>query len=178
LAEVVKHGLILDKDFYEYVDYNVKRIFSFDEGVLQYIAKVNCSIKGSIVEKDEKESELRAILNFGHTIGHAIESASNFELLHGECVSVGIVGAYKMAKYLGMVDDEAIEKVSGTLEKIGLPVRISGLDVEEVYNQMFLDKKIRKGKLLFILPKGIGEVIQCVIDDESLIKKVLDELIS
>lgn len=177
LAEVVKHGLILDEEFYEYIDYNINKIFSFDDDVMQYIARTNCAIKGRVVEQDEKESEFRAILNLGHTIGHAVESVSNFELLHGECVSLGIVGAYKMARYLEMVDDETVTKVTNTLEKIGLPVRIGGIDVDKVYNQMFYDKKVRKSKLLFILPKRIGDVVQCVIDDEALIKNVLDELI-
>jgi len=83
---VVKHGVIMDEEFYEYIDYNVHKILNHDEAVLQYIAKRNCSIKASVVEKDEKEGGLRAILNFGHTIGHAIETVMNFELLHGECV--------------------------------------------------------------------------------------------
>ncbi|MCX7923237.1 MAG: 3-dehydroquinate synthase [Clostridia bacterium] len=176
LAEVVKHGIIRDADFYEYIDYNINRIFSFDEAVLQYMTKVNCSIKGNVVEQDEKESDLRAILNFGHTIGHAIESVSNFELLHGECVSLGMIGALKLACYLEMIDNGVVEKVKNTLEKIGLPVRLYGIDVDKVYNQMFFDKKVKKNKLVFVLPKKIGEVIQCSLDNEVLIKKVIGEL--
>ncbi|NMB34472.1 MAG: 3-dehydroquinate synthase, partial [Clostridium sp.] len=103
LAEVIKHGIIHDIEFFDYIDKNTRKIFEFDEVVLQYITKSNCSIKGAIVEKDEHESGLRAILNFGHTIGHAIETVMNFEFLHGECVSLGMVGAFKMAKSLGMI---------------------------------------------------------------------------
>lgn len=178
LAEVVKHGIITDSDFYEYVDYNVNRIFLYDKKVLQYISKMNCSIKGSVVEQDEKESGLRAILNFGHTIGHAVESVSDFELLHGECVSIGMVGAFKLAQYLGMVNEQETAKITTTLEKIGLPVRASGFDEEHVYNQMFFDKKVKGGKLVFVLPKAIGSVIQCVVDDEELIRRVLKELLA
>jgi 3-dehydroquinate synthase len=176
LAEVIKHGLILNKDFFDYVEYNLDKILELEQDVLQYIAKMNCSIKARVVEQDEKESGLRAILNFGHTIGHAVESVSGFELLHGECVSIGIAGAYKMAKYLGMVDAETEARVVATLKKAGLPVSVSGLDVDQVYSQMFADKKIKKNKLHFILPKKIGEVIECAIDDEKLIKKVISEL--
>ncbi len=177
LAEVVKHGIIQDPDFFEYIDYNVNKIFSFDEGVLQYLAKMNCAIKGNVVEKDEKESGLRANLNFGHTIGHAIETVMNFELLHGECVALGMVGAFKMAQYLEMVDESLVDKVKETLKKIGLPVRLDGIDVDKVYNQMFYDKKIKGSKLTFILPRRkIGEVIQCTIDDEELIKRAIADL--
>jgi 3-dehydroquinate synthase len=177
LAEVIKHGIIQDPDFFEYIDYNVNKIFSFDEGVLQYLAKQNCSIKGSVVEKDEKESGIRANLNFGHTIGHAIETVMNFELLHGECVALGMIGAFKMAQYLEIIEEDLSNKVRDTLMKIGLPVRIHDIDVEKVYNQMFYDKKMKGNKLTFILPrKKIGEVIQCTIDDEKLIKRVISEL--
>jgi 3-dehydroquinate synthase len=177
LAEVVKHGLIMDSDFYDYIDYNIRKIFNYDADVLQYIARMNCTIKGNVIELDEREDGLRAILNFGHTIGHAIESVSGFELLHGECVGLGMIGAYKLAFYLGMIDEKAVDSVTRTLEKIGLPVKAHGMSAEKVYAQMFHDKKIKGGKLVFVLPKGIGEVITCTLDNEELIKKVIGELL-
>lgn len=173
LAETIKHGLILDADFYDYVDYNIKKVFNFDENVLQYLAKMNCSIKGSVVEKDEKESGLRAILNFGHTIGHAVESVSDFSLMHGECISVGMMGAYKLAQDLEMIDEKTMAKVAATFEKAGLPVKLPGFDVNRVYETMFHDKKVKSGKLSFILPKAIGEVIECSLEDEELVKGAL-----
>jgi len=176
LAEVIKHGIIRDADFFEYIEYNTKKIFSFDADVLQYIAKTNCSIKGKVVEEDEKESGLRAILNFGHTIGHAIETVSNFNLLHGECVSLGMVGAFKMAQHLEMLDKTIVEKVENMLEKVGLPIRLRGMNIDKVYNQMFFDKKIKNNRLTFILPRDVGDVIQLNIDDVTLIKRVLSEL--
>ncbi len=175
-AEIIKHGIIRDADFFEYIDYNTEKIFSFNEDVLQYITKTNCSIKGSIVEQDEKESGLRAILNFGHTIGHAIESVYDFEYLHGECVSLGMAGAFKMARRLEMVREDVVRRVEDALVKIGLPVRLEGIDVQSVFNQMFYDKKIKNGRLQFVLPKGIGEVVQCAIDDEALIKSSISDL--
>ncbi|NJD03657.1 MAG: 3-dehydroquinate synthase [Ruminiclostridium sp.] len=177
LAEVIKHGLILDGDFYEYIDYNMKKIFTFDDNVLQYLAKMNCTIKGSVVEQDEKEGGLRAILNFGHTFGHAVETVSDFALAHGECVSVGIAGACRLAQRLEMIDGNIVQKITGTLDKAGLPIKLTGFDVEKVYETMFHDKKVKGGKLNFVLPKGIGEVIQCSLDDEKLIKAVLSELL-
>ncbi len=176
LAEIIKHGIIRDADFYEYIDYNIKKIFNFDEYTLQYMAKINCSIKGAVVEQDEKESDLRAILNFGHTIGHAIESAYGFEYLHGECVSLGMVAAFKMAHYLEMVNQDSVNTIKNTLTEIGLPVKLERIDVEKIYEHLLYDKKIRSDKILFILPKGIGEVVQCVIDDVELIKRVIGDM--
>lgn len=176
LAEIIKHGVIKDADFLDYIDYNAKKIFSFDRDVLQYLAKVNCGIKGSVVEQDEKESGLREILNFGHTIGHAIETVSGFDLLHGECVALGMVAACKMAVYMELAEEEVLKKVVGVLKKTGLPVSLPGIDVDRVYNQMFHDKKVKNGKLTFVLPRNIGEVVQLGIDDEALIKRVIREL--
>lgn len=176
LAEVIKHGLIMDGDFYEYIDYNIKKILSFDENVLQYITKMNCSIKGKVVEQDERECSLRAILNFGHTIGHAVESTSDFSMLHGECVSIGIAGAYRLALKLGMADAKMVEKVENTLKKTGLPIKVQGMDINKIFDKLFFDKKVKDGKLNFVLPKGIGEVIQCTVENNMSIKEVLAEL--
>ncbi|HHV95372.1 MAG TPA: 3-dehydroquinate synthase [Clostridiaceae bacterium] len=177
LAETIKHGIIRDKDFFNYVSENIEKIMNFDEETLKHISRINCSIKANIVEQDEKESGLRAILNFGHTFGHAIESASNFMLLHGECVSIGMVGACKMANYLGMIKEKVTDKVCQVLLKTGLPIKAKGIDIDEVYRNLYHDKKMRKGKLLFILPEDIGKVTQCVVNDENLIKRVLSEIL-
>lgn len=176
LAEVIKHGLILDEEYCDYINYNAQKIFSFDENVLQFLAKKNCSIKGYVVEIDEKEEDLRAILNFGHTIGHAIETVQNFKLLHGECVAIGIVGAYKLSCYLDVVTEAMVNEVIALLVKLGLPVSLPGMNVDSVYNQIFYDKKVKDNKLKFILPRKIGEVFQCTIEDSELIKKVLGDL--
>ncbi len=176
LAEVIKHGFIIDAEYCEYIKENAEKIFNYDENVLQYLAKKNCSIKGSVVEVDEKESDLRAILNFGHTIGHAIETVQNFELLHGECVAIGIVGAFRLALYLGVVNEGVVENVKEILLKLELPVSLPGLDVEKVYSHIFYDKKVKDNILKFVLPRRIGEVFQCNIEDSELIKKVLMDL--
>lgn len=176
MAEIIKHGIIRDSEFFEFIDYSVSKIFNFDEDALQYLAKVNCTIKGAVVEQDEKESGLRAILNFGHTIGHAIESVYEFKYLHGECVSLGMVAAFKMACDMEMIEESHMQRVVETLKKIGLPVNLAGIDVNEVYERMFFDKKVKDNKLTFVLPKSIGEVIQCVVEDEALIKNAISYL--
>ncbi len=177
LAEVIKHGLILNSEFYDYMNYNLDKIFRFDDNTLQYVTKMNCSIKKSIVEQDEKEGGLRAILNFGHTIGHAVESASEFSLLHGECVAIGISGAFKLALKLGMLTKDVAARVDKTLMAAALPTKAPGLDPDTVYEKMLSDKKAKDGRLSFILPKGIGEVISCTVDDERLLKEVISELV-
>jgi len=177
LAEVLKHGLILDADFYSYIEYNIEKIFKFDENVLLYLAKMNCKIKGTVVEQDEREEGLRELLNFGHTIGHAVESASGFTMLHGECVSIGMAGVYRLAQKLGMVDEPLAARVENTLQKIGLPVKAHGMDAKVIFDRMFYDKKVKDGKLSFVLPKGIGEVIRCTFDNEVLLREVLEELV-
>lgn len=177
LAEVIKHGLIRDADFYRYIDYNIDKIYRFDENVIAYITKMNCKIKGDVVEQDEREDGLRKILNFGHTIGHAVESASGFTLLHGECVAIGIAGAYRIAFKLGMIDEAVVEKVEETLGKIGLPIKAQGMDAKRIFDMMFFDKKVKDGKLNFVLPKGIGDVVSCILDNEPLLMEVLSELV-
>lgn len=176
LAEVIKHGLIKDRDFFEYIERNIDGIFEFDSDVLEYISEINCSIKGKVVEQDEKESGLREILNFGHTFGHAIESAYGFKLLHGECVALGMVAAYRMAFYLGRVNEEMCEKVENVMKKAGLPVRLPGIDIHDVCKRMFYDKKVKNNKITFVLPEDIGKVCRTIIEDMDLIKKVLSEL--
>ena len=178
LAEVIKHGLIRDADFFRYIDHNVDKIYCFDENVMAYLTKMNCKIKGDVVEQDERENGLREILNFGHTVGHAVESASGFTLLHGECVAIGIAGAYRIAFKLGMVDEAVVEKVEETLRKIGLPIKAQGMDAKKIFDMMFFDKKVKDGKLNFVLPKGIGDVISCTLDNEPLLMEVLSELVA
>lgn len=177
MAEVIKHGLIRDPDFYEYINNNIDKIYSFDENALAYMTKMNCTIKGSVVEKDEREDGLRAILNFGHTMGHAVESVSDFTMLHGECVSIGMMGAYKLANKLGMTDVHTVGRIEATLEKAGLPVKARGMDADKIFARMFSDKKVKTGKLNFVLPRGVGEVICCVVDNEALIKEALADLV-
>lgn len=177
LAEVIKHGLIRDAGFFDYIRMNMHKIFGFDETALRHVTKSNCSVKKGVVEQDEKESGLRAILNLGHTFGHAIESVSGFTLLHGECVSIGIAGAFRLAQKMGMVGNAVTEEVEKTLEAAGLPVRASGMDPQRIFAEMLHDKKAKGGKLNFVLPVRIGEVTVRTVEDEKLLMEVLKELV-
>lgn len=176
MAEVIVHCIIGDSCLFEYIETHIASIFQHDNAVLEHVISKSCSIKISVVEQDEKDQGIRAILNFGHTIGHAIESIYDFKISHGECVAVGIVGAFKIARYMGFTDDKAVNRVINILKKIGLPYFLEGLDVDRVFSQMFFDKKVLNNTLKFILPKGIGEVIQQPIEDRDLVRMVLKEL--
>ncbi|MGE5632632.1 MAG: 3-dehydroquinate synthase [Caulobacteraceae bacterium] len=178
LAEILVHAIIADPELLDYIENNITRIYSLDKDTLNRIIVINNRIKCRIIELDEREKGLRAILNFGHTIGHAVESIYNTKLLHGECVSIGIVGAFMIACHLGMVDKYLVERIKNLLRKIELPINLYGMDINEVYNKMTYDKKNRNGELVFILPKAIGEVVKCSIQDKSIIKMVLHELSS
>jgi 3-dehydroquinate synthase len=158
LAEVVKHAVILDKQFFDFLEEKAEEILSRDSEVLENIVGINCSIKARVVESDEKENNLRAILNFGHTIGHAIESVLNFSLLHGECVALGMVAACHIASKIEILDKREAYRVINLLERLKLPVKCENLDMAAVHKQMAYDKKNTAGKINFILPKKIGEV--------------------
>ena len=177
LAEVVKHGVIADASFFEFVEKNLDGIFNFDSSILEPLVLENCRIKGRVVERDERESSLREILNFGHTFGHAIEAVSGFEYSHGESVSIGMMGAFKMACKLGMADEKGAARLETLLKNIGLPVTASGIDRDVVFQQLFYDKKVKNGQITFILPERIGKVKQLVVSDHDLIKETLGEII-
>ena len=116
--------------------------------------------KADVVSKDEKEGGLREILNFGHTIGHAIESVKNFELLHGECVAIGMSAAMEISVSRGYIAKQEAEIFRELLRFFGLELTVEGVTAEEVYKQMFLDKKVKDNKLSFVLIKKFGKTIR------------------
>ncbi len=160
LAEVVKHGIIYDQSFFEYIEQNIDHILNLDIGILKYLVRKNCYIKSQVVEQDEKEQGLRAILNFGHTIGHGIESVFDFSLLHGECVAIGMNAATYIALEKKMINDIEYERVISLIKRTGLPVQVKNIDSDRVYEEMLKDKKKVKNDIKFILPTTIGNVIQ------------------
>lgn len=177
LAEVVKHSIIKSPELFEYIEYNKDKIFKFDEAVLQYLIKENCTIKAAIVEQDEREEDgIRALLNFGHTIGHAIESAHGFRLLHGECVAIGMVGAVKLAQKLDMIATEEVQKILKLFKGLKFMTSYSEVSADDVFKKISYDKKIKNGKVYFVLPKAIGDSYYFAIEDMNLVKEVIDEL--
>ncbi|MGN0162211.1 MAG: 3-dehydroquinate synthase [Candidatus Ornithomonoglobus sp.] len=160
MGEVIKHGIIRDAEFYRFIKENKELIKSLDSQTLIKMAKRNCKIKAQVVEQDEKENSLRAILNFGHTIGHAAESALNFTTTHGECVGIGMAAASHIAVNRGLIDESVLKDIEETLIGYDFRVRMELPPAEIIYGFMQKDKKKADGKLKFVLPARIGDVIQ------------------
>jgi 3-dehydroquinate synthase len=176
-AEIIKHGIIKDKNYFEKV--TNKNPLDFNEDELIAIIKESCEIKASVVEKDEKETGFRKLVNFGHTVGHAIEAISlttDQPLLHGEAISIGIIIESQMAHELGLVSKEDIDTIKTSLDKAGLPTKIPPFDSNEMIKKMKSDKKNSNGNINFTLIKKIGEGIIDQIIDEEEIRETLSEL--
>jgi 3-dehydroquinate synthase len=163
LAEVVKYGVILDGEFFERLEREVDAINRRDPAVLRHIIARSCRLKADVVERDEYETTgLRAVLNYGHTFGHAFEALAGYgELLHGEAVSIGMVDASRLAEALGRITPADTARQVHLLSALHLPTRLpetSAFDTESVLDRMRLDKKSIAGKLRFVLPTRIGHV--------------------
>lgn len=161
LAETIKHACIASKDFFDYLVANMDKVFNVDNEVCTYIANENCRVKYQVVMKDEKEENgLRETLNLGHTVGRAIETVSNYSLLHGEALAIGLVAEIKLAKKLkyATIDDERL--LIDILEKAKLPISIPDyINRNELVKKLYTDKKVKNGELRFVLQKGIGDVV-------------------
>ena len=158
LAEVVKHGVIRDEGLFMRLSDQREQILARDEAVMAEIVAANCRIKAEVVGADEKESGVRAILNYGHTVGHALESLGHYKLSHGAAVSLGMIAASHIAMARGLIGNNQIERQRELLAAFGLPVTLKGIDADAVLRTMRHDKKVRDGKIRFILPTRIGRV--------------------
>jgi len=175
LAEVIKYGIILDKEFFYFLTEARKNLLKLEPSILIKVIKRCCELKANVVSKDETEAGLRAILNYGHTIGHAIETQTNYkEFLHGEAVAIGMAAEAKLSELLGYLSTEDTEKIVNTISSYELPVG-TGFDIEasSLLNSMRIDKKTRKGSITFILPEQIGRVRIEKAVSESAILEVL-----
>jgi 3-dehydroquinate synthase len=161
LAEVVKYGIIRDAALFARLERDLGRLLSLDAGVLAEVVARCCQIKAEVVGADETEAGLRAILNFGHTIGHAIEAVSGYgKFLHGEAISIGQVAAARLsARISGLTTGEA-ERIEVLLGRVGLPVSLalSAPQQGRLHRAMLLDKKVSGGRIRFVLARKIGEV--------------------
>lgn len=158
MAEVIKHGLICDRGFADWLSENKEKILDRDPAVLAAMVRQSCRIKRDIVTEDPEEQGIRSLLNYGHTLGHAIETCSGFSLLHGECVGLGMLCAARIAAARGTSDPAAEEYVRRLLQAFGLPVRIGNtlVTAQDVLNAVRLDKKRDGDSLSFILIDQIG----------------------
>lgn len=157
MAEAVKHGFIIDKDYYKYISNNREAVKNLEHSVMAQVVYGSCKCKAYVVDKDEKESGLREILNFGHTFGHAVETLSQFKLIHGECVSIGMAAALYFSMKRGIITKECLEQSEELLKYFDLPVRAEGFDGEQIYGQMFFDKKTKDGKLNIVVLEEFGK---------------------
>ena len=161
LAETIKHACLGSKEFFNYLDEHMEKILSLQKEACEHIAEENCKIKYHVVMKDERESGLREVLNLGHTVGRAIETVSDYRLLHGEAVSIGMVAEVKLAYRLGYVTERERDAVIALLKKAELPVSIPEyIDREALVKKLYTDKKVRDGKLRFVIQKGIGDIVE------------------
>ncbi|HDM77010.1 MAG TPA: 3-dehydroquinate synthase [Deltaproteobacteria bacterium] len=159
MSEVIKYGIIMDTEFFTFLESNVEKILEKEPDILIKIVSQSCKLKREIVEKDEKEAGLRRILNFGHTIGHSIEAASNYRIKHGWAVSMGMVAASYLALEYGMTEPEEVKRIENLIDRFGLPVCVpEDLTADEIVQGLTYDKKMVDSKLRWILPTKIGSV--------------------
>ncbi len=179
LAEVVKYGVILDGDFFAELERLADDIMNRKPATLRRIVARCCQLKADVVSRDEREETgLRAVLNFGHTIGHAIESVARYGGVyqHGEAVSVGMVAESRLAQRLGWISSEPVDRLINLLDRFGLPTIKPGFDPGVLIDAMGRDKKNRDGRLHFVLPRAIGHVELTGIADEAEVRAVLEAL--
>jgi len=160
LAEVIKYGVIWDEELFSFLEVRRDEILNLDSNALRHIINRSCGIKAAVVSKDERESGLRSILNFGHTIGHAIETATGYgEYLHGEAVAIGMCLEARLSSMLTFIDNNTVLRIKALVDSYGLPSEMpSDIDIEYILSSMELDKKAVAGELRFILPEKIGKV--------------------
>jgi len=175
LAEVIKSAAIRDGSFFSFLEENMERIKSFDVNSLEETVFQTVGIKAAVVVEDERDMGLRHILNYGHTIGHAVESVSGFRIKHGNAVAIGMVAAARLSHRLGILDESEVKRLRQLITRAGLPAEVPGLGIEEIMQAMKHDKKVREGRVEFVLLKSIGDTV--VTDDvsPSLIREVLAE---
>nr|WP_277998812.1 3-dehydroquinate synthase [Moorella sulfitireducens] len=159
LAEVIKYGVIMDAGFFAYLEDHLDGVLQGNEGVLETIVLRSCALKAEIVARDEREGGLRAILNFGHTIGHAVEAATGFATYrHGEAVAMGMIAAARVAVRRGMFSEGETGRLVELLQRAGLPVELPALDPAIFREALGHDKKILQGRLRMVLPERLGRV--------------------
>ena len=160
-AEIIKHGMILDKEFFDFLEANVNKLAKLEPELITQVIARSVAIKAQVVNQDEKERERkRTILNYGHTIAHGLESATQYKrFLHGEAVAIGMMGAAKLSQRSGLLPAVSVEHQQALLQKFGLPIGFSGLGLTEITKAMELDKKTRGKAIRWVLLQDIGKTV-------------------
>ncbi|MDP2693910.1 MAG: 3-dehydroquinate synthase [Gallionella sp.] len=175
LAEVIKYGLIRDLPFFEWLEQNMDKLLARDTEALQYAIARSCRNKAEVVAADERESGERALLNLGHTFGHAIESGMGYgNWLHGEGVAAGTIMAADLSQRLGWISAQDVARIRSLFERAGLPAVAPDLGVEKYLDLMGLDKKVEGGKMRFVLLKEIGRAVVYGEVPEELLRQTLE----
>lgn len=177
LSEMIKHGLIWDAEFVAWMDEHAAHLLTLEPESLSYGLYQGCKVKATVVSQDERENDLRAILNLGHTIGHALEAVAQYnEFLHGEAISIGMLGAAQLAVRLGY-DASIYTETKRILTKFGLPTAIpEHMSVDSIMSAMMHDKKFKEGTMVFIVPVAIGKVEIMKNISAELVREIVAEL--
>jgi len=173
MAEVIKHAVICDIELFSYIEENIDKIKEADDKVLEELVYRAAMIKAKVIEQDEKDLGLRNILNYGHTIGHAIETISRYKLKHGEAVAIGMLAAGRISNKMGMLSNNELYRMKKLIEKVGLITKLPDIDISQIMNAMKHDKKVLAGKIRFILLNSIGKAVMSDVVPVSLVKEVL-----
>ena len=176
LAEVIKYGLIRDSKFFEWLEDNIQSLTEMNPEYLTEAILRSCQNKADVVEADEFESGIRAILNLGHTFGHAIEVAEGYgNWLHGEAVGVGMVMAARLSQCMGWLSDEDVKRIVRLIKNAGLPTEPPKISVEKYLALMMLDKKTKDGQINLVLQKAMGEAILTKDYDFKKLRQILEQ---
>ncbi|GJL50285.1 MAG: 3-dehydroquinate synthase [Nitrospirales bacterium] len=171
LAEVIKYGMIYDRHFFQYLEDHIESILKLETHPIQYLIKRCCEIKADVVAKDERESGLRRILNYGHTIGHALESMSGYrKMIHGEAVGIGMVQEADLAYSLGLCSSKVVTRQREIVQRAGLSWQIPKMKFSELWTAMQHDKKVVNGNIHCVVPKAIGRVSVIPLEQKSVKK--------
>jgi 3-dehydroquinate synthase len=174
LAEVIKYGLLADAAFFAWLEAHIDELLAADPQALAHVIRRSCEIKADIVGRDEREQGERALLNLGHTFGHAVESATHYtRWLHGEAIGAGLLMAAAMSHECGMVEAVQVDRIRRLLERVGLPVRIEGVTPEVALEHMRIDKKALGGRMRLILLRKIGESFVTADYPEQALQRTL-----
>jgi 3-dehydroquinate synthase len=159
LAEVIKYGIIADPGLFKLLEEKIQKLIGLDRGLLAQVVATSCAIKAKVVEADEREDDYRAVLNFGHTIGHALEAATGYrKYLHGEAIGIGMVQAATISVQEGFCDQRTAERIRKLIKRAGLPLELPReVSMQHLIQGMEVDKKATGGKIKFIMCAGIGK---------------------
>lgn len=159
LAEVIKYGMIADEAFFTYLEQHMDALLEMKEDAISHVVSQSCRIKADVVMEDERESHRRRILNYGHTIGHALESLGRYRtLIHGEAVAIGMAQEADLSRHLGFCAQDTVSRQQTLIERTGLPSRLPRTTFSDLWKAMQHDKKVAKGRVFCVFPERIGQV--------------------